>query len=133
MVEGALGGKVEREREAGQAVGEDTVVDIAATGKVSGQGRRLLPHLAPTAGVLVVTVRERLTAGEPQPLRQEEQQQPCGDALRQVEAKAAKTGEPVSHHDEQGRFQSKWLNPPWYPNAGKPPRRAASAVMVEDR
>jgi hypothetical protein len=39
-------------------------------------------------------------------LRQKDQQQARCDALGQIEAKAAETGEPVSHRDLKGCFQS---------------------------
>jgi hypothetical protein len=46
---------------------------------------------------LVVTIRECLAAGDPETLREEEQKQPGGDTLWQIEAEASKTGEPMGH------------------------------------
>ncbi len=63
-VKAALDKQVERERQASEPISENAVVDIAAGGEVTGQRRGLLPRLAATAGVLVVTVRERLAADE---------------------------------------------------------------------
>ena len=41
QVESALGEEIQRERKAGGPVGEDAVVNVAAGGEVSGQGRGL--------------------------------------------------------------------------------------------
>jgi hypothetical protein len=46
---------------------------------------------------LVVAIRQSLSTGDPEPLRQEEQKQPGGDTLWQIEAEASKTGEPMGH------------------------------------
>jgi hypothetical protein len=61
---------------------------------------------------LVIAVGQRLTADEPKALQQEGRQERCRDALRQVEAKAAKHAKAVGHHVQSnltslnGGFQS---------------------------
>ena len=98
-VEAALEEQIQRERQAGQPVGKDPVVDVAAGGEVASQRRRLLPGFAATPCILVIAVGKGLAAGKPESLRKEEEQQSCCNALRQVEAKAAKAGKPVGHHE----------------------------------
>ena len=71
QIEAALDEEVEGKRQAGGAIGEDAVVDVAAGGEVAGQGRGLLPHLAAAAGVLVVAVGEGLAGDEPEALERE--------------------------------------------------------------
>jgi hypothetical protein len=51
VVEGALGEVVEGEREAGEAIDENAVVDVAAGGVVAGDGGGALPGFAAAAGV----------------------------------------------------------------------------------
>ena len=100
VVQPALGQQIQRQRQPGQPVGQNPVVNVAATGKVAGQLRGPLPHLAPAARILVIAIGERLAAGEPQPLDEKHSQQPRRNALRQIEAKAAKESKPVGHHVE---------------------------------
>ena len=97
QVQPALGQKVQRQRQSGQPVGQNAVVDVAAGGVVAGQRRGLLPGLAPAARILVVGVGQRLAAGQPESLHQKKRQHPRRDALRQIEAKAAKHAKPVGH------------------------------------
>jgi hypothetical protein len=47
---------------------------------------------------LIIAIRQHLVADDPQPLRQKHRQQRGGNALRRIEAKAAKSSEPVSRH-----------------------------------
>jgi hypothetical protein len=47
---------------------------------------------------LIIAIRQHLVADDPQPLRQKHRQQRGGNALRRIEAKAAKSSEPVGHH-----------------------------------
>jgi hypothetical protein len=46
---------------------------------------------------LIIAVGQRLAADEPKPLQQKGRQECCRDALRQVEAEAAKHAKAVSH------------------------------------
>jgi len=62
-VDGALSEEVEGERKAGEAVGEDAVVNVAAGGEVAGQRRGFLPGLAAAARILVVVTGQRLPPG----------------------------------------------------------------------
>ena len=96
-IETALDKQIERERKAGDAIGEDAVVDVAAAGVVPGQRRRLLPCLAAAAGVLVVAVGERLMRGDPKTLGQKKGKQDRRDPLREIEVEAAKASKSVSH------------------------------------
>jgi hypothetical protein len=56
---------------------------------------------------LVIAVRQRLVAREPETLEEKKRQQSRRDALRLIEAKTAKTGKPWSHLGQRERFQSK--------------------------
>jgi hypothetical protein len=107
MVQPLLHEQVQRQRQPRQPVAQNAVVDIAATGEITGQRRRPLPRLPPAARVLIIAVGQRLAAGQPQSLDQKQRQQSSSDALRQIEAKAAETCEPVGHRDQSGFFQSK--------------------------
>ena len=69
-IEPALEEEIEGERKAGEAVGENAVVNVAAGGVVAGEGRRLFPGFAAAAGVLVVAVGKRLAAYEPESLEE---------------------------------------------------------------
>ena len=109
QVEAALGEEIEREGKAGGAPGEDAVVNVAATGEVSDEGRGLLPHLAPAARVLIVAVGQVLARDQPEALDEKNGEQHRRDALRQVEMESAEAGEPVGHHDQESKYQSKWL------------------------
>ena len=100
MIETTLDEKIDRERKAGDPVGEDAIVDIAAGGVVTGEGGRLLPSLASASRVLIVAVREGLMSGDPKALRQKKSKQDRRDALREVEVEAAKAGESMSHQGE---------------------------------
>ena len=99
QIEPALGQKIQRQRESRQPVGQYAVMNVAAGGVVAGQGRRLLPGFAPAARVLVIEVRQCLPADQPESLHEKERQQSRRDALRQIEAKAAKHAKSVGHYD----------------------------------
>lgn len=88
---GRLAGQdaLDGEREAGGSVGEGSVVDVAAGGEVSGEGRGLLPDFAAAAGVGVVGVRKRVVVDDPKALREKDGEQHGGDLLRAVEAEFA--------------------------------------------
>ncbi len=62
QIEGAFRKQVQGQRQSGQPVRQDAVVNVAAGGKVAGQGRGLFPGFAPAARVLVIAVGERLPA-----------------------------------------------------------------------
>ena len=87
-VEGALGQKVERKRQTREAIGKDAVAYVAARGEVACDGRGLLPGFSAAARVLIVAIGERLTAGDPKPLAEEEQKENGGHALRKVETES---------------------------------------------
>ena len=99
QVEAALEQQVQGEGKAGQAIGQDAVMNVSAGGKVAGQGRRLLPHLASAARVAVVAVAERLVGDEPEALDEKGRKQARRYALRQIEMESAKAGERVGHHN----------------------------------
>lgn len=89
--------QIEGKRKAGQTIGEDTIVDITATGEITGERGGVLPHFTSAARVLVVALGERLVSCQPETLHKKQQEQPSGDALGQVEAKAAKSRETKGH------------------------------------
>ena len=93
MVQAPFRQNVESQREAGEAVGEYAIVNIAAGSEVAGQRRRTLPHFAPATRILVVAIGERLAAREPKTLDENR-----GNALRQIETKAANHAKPEGHH-----------------------------------
>jgi len=64
-VQPALGQQVQGQRQPGQPVAQDSIVNIAAGGVVAGQGGRPLPGLAPAPRILVIAVAQRLMAGQP--------------------------------------------------------------------
>jgi len=97
-IESTLDEEIEGERKPGEAVGQNAVVDVAAGGVVASERRGIFPGFAAAAGVLIVAVGQRLPADEPKPLQQEGRQECCRDALRQIEAEAAKHAKAVSHH-----------------------------------
>ncbi len=109
QVEGALGEEIEGEGKAGGAVGEDAVVNVAAACEIPGQGRGLLPHLATAARVLIIAVGQVLARDQPEALDEKNRKERRRDALRQIEMETAKAGEPVGHHDQESKSQSKWL------------------------
>ena len=74
------------QRESGGAIGESSVVDIAAGGEVSGEGRGFLPHFASAAGVGVVGVIQGIVLDDPEALREQNGEQHGGDLLRTIEA-----------------------------------------------
>lgn len=74
-----LGGKWK----AGNAVAEGSVaIEIAAGGKVAGEGGGTLPHLASAAGKAIVVGRELLTGDDPDTLRQKKHEQQRCQPLR---------------------------------------------------
>ena len=85
-------------------------MNVAATGEVSDEGRGPLPHFAPAARILVIAVAQVLARNEPEALDEKNCEQHCRDALRQIEMESAETGEPVGHHDQESKSQSKWLS-----------------------
>jgi hypothetical protein len=99
VVKAALGEQIERKRETGDAVGEHSIVDVAATGVIAGERRRPLPHFAAAARVLVVAIAQRLVRREPESLREEREEHDGCDTLRQIEMKAAKASKAMSHHE----------------------------------
>ena len=62
--------EIECERESGEPVGENAIVNVAAGGVVAGEGRGLFPGFAAAAGVLVVAVGEGLAAYDPESLEE---------------------------------------------------------------
>ena len=100
-IECALGQQIQSQRQPREPVGQNAVVNVAAGGVVAGQRRGLFPGFAPAARVLVVAVRQRLAAGEPKSLQEKQRQQPRRDALRQIEAKAAKHAKPKGHRESK--------------------------------
>jgi len=68
-----LSEQIEAKRQAGNAISENAVVNIATGGEVAGKRRGAFPHLSPATCVLVVAIRESLPACEREPLRQEDQ------------------------------------------------------------
>ena len=117
MIQALLEQEVERERQPCQTVGQNAIMDIATAGKVAGQGRRPLPHLASATGILVVAIRQRLAAGEPQSLEEKHGQQSRRNTLRQIEAKAAKDTSTKGHRVQRSIFQSKRPNLSFLSNA----------------
>ena len=98
VVEHALGSEVYSEWKTGEAIGKDAVMDVAAAGVITSQCGGPLPGLTAATRILVVAVRQVLVADEPESLNKECQQKMGRDALREVEAKAAKDSDPVGHH-----------------------------------
>ena len=92
MIESALGEEVEGERQAGEAIGEDAVVDIAAGGVVAGERRGPLPGFAAAARVLVVAIAEGLMCGEPETLGEKKREKHRRDPLGKIEVEAADPG-----------------------------------------
>ncbi len=86
----ALAGKnaLQGERQAGDAIPQGAVVDIAAAGEVSGERIWLLPHLPAAAGEIVVPRCEGLPMKYPEALRQEQEQQQGRELLGTLELKA---------------------------------------------
>ena len=80
---------LESERQPGHAIGQNSVVNIAATGEVARNGRRPLPHLPPAARVLVIAFGQRGARNLPNALAQQQKQKQGGNLLRAVEAEAA--------------------------------------------
>jgi len=68
VVKAALRKQVQRQRQAGQPVTENAIVNIAASGVVAGQGGRPLPGLTPATRILVVAIAERLVLRKPETL-----------------------------------------------------------------
>ena len=96
-VESAVDEEVESERKSGEAVGENAVVNVAAGGVVAGEGRRPFPGFAAATRVLIVAIGQRLAAYDPESLEEKSCQQCRRDALREIEAKAAKHTEAMGH------------------------------------
>ena len=72
---------------------------VAAGGVVAGEGRWLFPGFAAATGVLIVAIGEGLVSDDPETLEKKEGQHQSRDALREIEAKAAKDAKPVGHYD----------------------------------
>jgi hypothetical protein len=105
-VEGSLEKQIESEREAGEAIRKDAVVDVAAAGVIARERRWLLPYLTAATSVLVIEIRKCLAAREPQALREKERKKPGGNALGQVEAEAANQAKRASHSNEEADLTS---------------------------
>ena len=97
-IESALEEQVEGERKAGEAIGQNAVVNVAAGGVVAGERRGFFPGFAAAAGVLVIAVGQRLPADEPKSLEEKSCQECCRDVLREIEAKAAKHTKAMGHY-----------------------------------
>jgi hypothetical protein len=113
----------------------------------------MLPRRAPATRILFIPIRRRLATDEPQPLRKKQRQQHGGNALRKIEAKAAKASEAMGHY-AQWNFTSLNAHPlrlrcilclkpgsdalALAPNTRKPPNGAAflrlerGKLLVED-
>jgi len=89
--------QVEGKRQAGDAVREDAVVDVAAGCVITGERRGLLPRFAAAAYVLVVAIREGLVTGNPKTLNEKKSEKYCRDALREVEVEASEAGKGAGH------------------------------------
>ncbi len=100
VIETALGEEIEGERQAGEAIGENAVVNVAAGGVVAGERRWALPGFAAAARVLVVAIAEGLMGGEPEALAEEKREQPRRDPLGKIEVEAADPAERMGHDDD---------------------------------
>ncbi len=98
QIQRPLGQQIQRQRQPGQPVTQNAVVNIAAGGVVAGQRLRPLPGLASAAGILVVAIGQRLPPDQPKPLNEKKRQQTRRNALRKIELEAANPVQPKGHH-----------------------------------